>query len=85
MCQVEEEYNGLECKQEKIHVPTLNRTCMKCKEESSVLIIRVNNAFFRSCFKEYFIHKFRTMLGLGKNRVIFSQEKATQSWGRPLI
>ncbi|XP_016147690.1 LOW QUALITY PROTEIN: cytoplasmic tRNA 2-thiolation protein 2-like [Sinocyclocheilus grahami] len=48
MCQAEEEYNGLECKQEKIPVPT-------------------------SCFKEYFIHKLRAMLG--NNRVIFPHEK----------
>ncbi|CAM4532551.1 hypothetical protein PO909_023204 [Leuciscus waleckii] len=73
MCQVEEDYNGLECKQEKIPVPTLNRKCVKCKEGSAVLIIRVSDAFCRSCFKEYFIHKFRAMLG--KNRVIFPQEK----------
>uniref|UniRef100_A0A672MDE7 Cytoplasmic tRNA 2-thiolation protein 2 n=1 Tax=Sinocyclocheilus grahami TaxID=75366 RepID=A0A672MDE7_SINGR len=73
MCQVEEDYNGLECNQEKIPVPTLNRKCMKCKEGTAVLIIRVNDAFCRSCFKEYFIHKFRAMLG--KNRVIFPQEK----------
>uniref|UniRef100_A0A671LFE3 Cytoplasmic tRNA 2-thiolation protein 2 n=1 Tax=Sinocyclocheilus anshuiensis TaxID=1608454 RepID=A0A671LFE3_9TELE len=46
---------------------------MKCKEGTAVLIIRVNDAFCRSCFKEYFIHKFRAMLG--KNRVIFPQEK----------
>uniref|UniRef100_A0A672MAL4 Cytoplasmic tRNA 2-thiolation protein 2 n=1 Tax=Sinocyclocheilus grahami TaxID=75366 RepID=A0A672MAL4_SINGR len=51
----------------------LNRKCMKCKEGTAVLIIRVNDAFCRSCFKEYFIHKFRAMLG--KNRVIFPQEK----------
>ncbi|XP_067308043.1 cytoplasmic tRNA 2-thiolation protein 2 [Pseudorasbora parva] len=70
MCQVEEDYNGLECKQEKI---PLNRKCVKCKEGTAVLIIRVSDAFCRSCFKEYFIHKFRAMLG--KNRVIFPQEK----------
>ncbi|XP_051565194.1 cytoplasmic tRNA 2-thiolation protein 2 isoform X1 [Myxocyprinus asiaticus] len=72
MCQVDEEYNGLECNQ-KIPLPTLNRKCMKCKEETASLIIRVSDAFCRSCFKEYFIHKFRAMLG--KNRVIFPQEK----------
>uniref|UniRef100_A0A8C1YYZ4 Cytoplasmic tRNA 2-thiolation protein 2 n=1 Tax=Cyprinus carpio TaxID=7962 RepID=A0A8C1YYZ4_CYPCA len=72
MCEVEGDYNGLECNQ-KIPVPTLNRKCMKCKEGAAVLIIRVNDAFCRACFKEYFIHKFRAMLG--KNRVIFPQEK----------
>ncbi|KAI7814232.1 cytoplasmic tRNA 2-thiolation protein 2 [Triplophysa rosa] len=73
MCQVDEEYNGLENIQEKTPVPTLNKKCVKCKEETAVLIIRVSDAFCRSCFKEYFIHKFRAMLG--KNRVIFPQEK----------
>nr|DBA16944.1 TPA: hypothetical protein GDO54_002468 [Pyxicephalus adspersus] len=46
---------------------------MKCKEASAVLIIRVGDAFCRSCFKEYFVHKFRAMLG--KNRVVFPGEK----------
>lgn len=31
---------------------------------------------FRVCFKEYFIHKFRAMLG--KNRVIFPGEKVSR-------
>uniref|UniRef100_A0A8B9GV65 Cytoplasmic tRNA 2-thiolation protein 2 n=1 Tax=Astyanax mexicanus TaxID=7994 RepID=A0A8B9GV65_ASTMX len=48
-------------------------TCVKCKENTAVLIIRVGDAFCRSCFKEYFVHKFRAMLG--KNRVIFPGEK----------
>uniref|UniRef100_A0A673I269 Cytoplasmic tRNA 2-thiolation protein 2 n=1 Tax=Sinocyclocheilus rhinocerous TaxID=307959 RepID=A0A673I269_9TELE len=47
--------------------------CIKCNEGTAVLIIRVNDAFCRSCFKEYFIHKLRAMLG--KNRVIFPHEK----------
>ncbi|KAM9302030.1 cytoplasmic tRNA 2-thiolation protein 2 [Gastrophryne carolinensis] len=46
---------------------------MKCKEASAVLIIRVGDAFCRSCFKEYFVHKFRAMLG--KNRVVYPGEK----------
>uniref|UniRef100_A0A8C1LAB7 Cytoplasmic tRNA 2-thiolation protein 2 n=1 Tax=Cyprinus carpio TaxID=7962 RepID=A0A8C1LAB7_CYPCA len=53
MCEVEGDYNGLECNQ-KIPVPTLNRKCMKCKEGAAVLIIRVNDAFCRACFKESF-------------------------------
>uniref|UniRef100_A0AAZ3SKQ9 Cytoplasmic tRNA 2-thiolation protein 2 n=1 Tax=Oncorhynchus tshawytscha TaxID=74940 RepID=A0AAZ3SKQ9_ONCTS len=47
--------------------------CVKCKENTTVLIIRAGDAFCRGCFKEYFIHKFRAMLG--KNRVIFPGEK----------
>ncbi|TSK20075.1 Cytoplasmic tRNA 2-thiolation protein 2 [Bagarius yarrelli] len=46
---------------------------MKCKEGTAVLIIRVGDAFCRDCFKEFFIHKFRAMLG--KNRVIFPGER----------
>ncbi|CAN2389470.1 tRNA wobble position uridine thiolation [Pristimantis euphronides] len=49
------------------------RMCMKCKEEAAVLVIRVGDAFCKSCFKEYFIHKFRAMLG--KNRVVYPGEK----------
>ncbi|XP_069595020.1 cytoplasmic tRNA 2-thiolation protein 2 [Ranitomeya imitator] len=49
------------------------QTCMKCKESSAVLIIRVGDAFCKSCFKEYFVHKFRAMLG--KNRVVYPGEK----------
>ncbi|KAG8563073.1 hypothetical protein GDO81_015920 [Engystomops pustulosus] len=51
----------------------LGQTCMKCKEGSAVLIIRVGDAFCKSCFKDYFIHKFRAMLG--KNRIVYPGEK----------
>ncbi|XP_029464489.1 cytoplasmic tRNA 2-thiolation protein 2 isoform X2 [Rhinatrema bivittatum] len=46
---------------------------MKCKESSAILIIRVGDAFCKVCFKEYFVHKFRAMLG--KNRLIYPGEK----------
>ncbi|XP_074014264.1 cytoplasmic tRNA 2-thiolation protein 2 isoform X2 [Numenius arquata] len=49
------------------------RPCMKCKQGSAALIIRLGDAFCRNCFHEYFVHKFRAMLG--KNRVIFPGEK----------
>ncbi|NXY91530.1 CTU2 protein, partial [Alcedo cyanopectus] len=49
------------------------RLCMKCKQNSASLIIRVGDPFCRGCFHDYFVHKFRAMLG--KNRVIFPGEK----------
>ncbi|XP_071423252.1 cytoplasmic tRNA 2-thiolation protein 2 isoform X2 [Pithys albifrons albifrons] len=49
------------------------RTCMKCRQGTAVLVIRVGDPFCRGCFREYFVHKFRAMLG--KNRVIFPGEK----------
>ncbi|XP_032557104.1 cytoplasmic tRNA 2-thiolation protein 2 isoform X1 [Chiroxiphia lanceolata] len=49
------------------------RTCMKCGQGTAALIIRVGDPFCRGCFREYFVHKFRAMLG--KNRVIFPGEK----------
>ncbi|NWV34256.1 CTU2 protein, partial [Grantiella picta] len=49
------------------------RTCMKCKQSTAALVIRVGDPFCRGCFREYFVHKFRAMLG--KNRVIFPGEK----------
>ncbi|XP_015495712.1 cytoplasmic tRNA 2-thiolation protein 2 [Parus major] len=49
------------------------RTCMKCGQGTAALVIRVGDPFCRGCFREYFVHKFRAMLG--KNRVIFPGEK----------
>ncbi|XP_010224849.1 PREDICTED: cytoplasmic tRNA 2-thiolation protein 2 [Tinamus guttatus] len=54
-------------------LPSAPRICMKCKESPAVLVIRLGDPFCRSCFREYFVHKFRAMLG--KNRVIFPGEK----------
>nr|XP_033798911.1 cytoplasmic tRNA 2-thiolation protein 2 isoform X2 [Geotrypetes seraphini] len=51
----------------------LEQKCMKCKERSAVLIIRIGDAFCKDCFKEYFVHKFRAMLG--KKRLIYPGEK----------
>lgn len=70
MCQVDEEYN---CLLEKTPLACISKRCMKCKEGTAVLLIRAGDAFCRNCFKDYFIHKFRAMLG--KNRVIFPGEK----------
>ncbi|KAF7687911.1 cytoplasmic tRNA 2-thiolation protein 2 [Silurus meridionalis] len=70
MCQVDEEYDSL---LEQKSLPAVSKKCMKCKEATAALLIRVGDAFCRVCFKEYFIHKFRAMLG--KNRVIFPKEK----------
>ncbi|XP_068267780.1 cytoplasmic tRNA 2-thiolation protein 2 [Nyctibius grandis] len=49
------------------------RPCVKCGQGSAALVIRVGDAFCRGCFREYFVHKFRAVLG--KNRVIFPGEK----------
>ncbi|NXT53889.1 CTU2 protein, partial [Pluvianellus socialis] len=49
------------------------RPCVKCGQGSAALVIRVGDAFCRGCFREYFVHKFRALLG--KNRVIFPGEK----------
>lgn len=46
---------------------------MKCGQGTAALVIRVGDPFCRGCFREYFVHKFRAMLG--KNRVIFPGEK----------
>ncbi|XP_028930676.1 cytoplasmic tRNA 2-thiolation protein 2 isoform X2 [Ornithorhynchus anatinus] len=51
---------------------------MKCKEGLPVLIIRAGDAFCKECFKAYYIHKFRAMLG--KNRLIFPGEKVLLAW-----
>ncbi|XP_040183735.1 cytoplasmic tRNA 2-thiolation protein 2 [Rana temporaria] len=71
MCEVEER----ECREVKREEPAgrVGERCMKCRESPAVLIIRVGDAFCRSCFREYFVHKFRA--ALGKNRVVFPGEK----------
>lgn len=70
MCQVDEEYHD---QLERTDVPSASQKCVKCKEESAAVVIRAGDAYCRGCFKEYFIHKFRAMLG--KNRIIFPGEK----------
>ncbi|KAM6430657.1 cytoplasmic tRNA 2-thiolation protein 2 isoform 2-T3 [Liasis olivaceus] len=47
--------------------------CVKCKDGSPVVVLRAGDAFCKACFKEYFVHKFRAMLG--KNRCIYPGEK----------
>ncbi|XP_062923131.1 cytoplasmic tRNA 2-thiolation protein 2 [Mobula hypostoma] len=74
MCEVEDDYPG-----EPLHqaapasATSVPQTCMKCKTSSAVLVIRVGDAFCKSCFREYFVHKFRAMLG--KTRLIFPGEQ----------
>ncbi|XP_026212663.1 cytoplasmic tRNA 2-thiolation protein 2 [Anabas testudineus] len=70
MCQVEEDYRD---ELESVDVPSISKKCVKCKEASAAVVIRAGDAYCRVCFKEYFIHKFRAMLG--KNRLIFPGEK----------
>ncbi|XP_015223492.2 cytoplasmic tRNA 2-thiolation protein 2 isoform X2 [Lepisosteus oculatus] len=71
MCQIHEEYQDHLV--ENTSIPSVSQKCVKCKEGSAVLVIRVGDAFCRGCFKEYFVHKFRAMLG--KTRLIFPGEK----------
>ncbi|XP_037321767.2 cytoplasmic tRNA 2-thiolation protein 2 isoform X1 [Pungitius pungitius] len=70
MCQVEEDYHE---PLQRADVPSVSKKCVKCKEGTAAVVIRAGDAFCRVCFKEYFIHKFRAVLG--KNRVIFPGEK----------
>ncbi|XP_068455473.1 cytoplasmic tRNA 2-thiolation protein 2 isoform X2 [Clinocottus analis] len=70
MCQVDEVYHE---PLPRAEVPGVSKKCVKCKEATAAVVIRAGDAFCRGCFKEYFIHKFRAMLG--KNRVLFPGEK----------
>lgn len=70
MCQVDEDYHE---PLQRAEVPGVSKKCVKCKEATAAVVIRAGDAFCRGCFKEYFIHKFRAMLG--KNRVLFPGEK----------
>ncbi|XP_068811640.1 cytoplasmic tRNA 2-thiolation protein 2 [Struthio camelus] len=72
MCQAREDY-GRRGPGRRAPPPSCPPTCVKCKEGSAAVVIRLGDAFCRACFREYFVHKFRAMLG--KNRVIFPGEK----------
>ncbi|XP_041376774.1 cytoplasmic tRNA 2-thiolation protein 2-A-like [Gigantopelta aegis] len=70
MCSVEEESD--------IPLPkpvsrSTDRTCMKCHEQKSILITRVDDAFCRDCFMVYVVHKFRA--SIGKSHLIRDHEK----------
>ncbi|XP_057566701.1 cytoplasmic tRNA 2-thiolation protein 2 isoform X4 [Hippopotamus amphibius kiboko] len=58
--------------------PGREQKCVKCKEGLPVVVIRAGDAFCRDCFKAFYIHKFRAMLG--KNRLIFPGEKVLLAW-----
>ncbi|XP_049926665.1 cytoplasmic tRNA 2-thiolation protein 2 isoform X2 [Epinephelus moara] len=70
MCQVDEDYHD---QLEHVDVPSVSKKCVKCKEGTAAVVIRAGDTYCRGCFREYFIHKFRAMLG--KNRVIYPGEK----------
>ncbi|XP_053188475.1 cytoplasmic tRNA 2-thiolation protein 2 isoform X2 [Scomber japonicus] len=70
MCQVDEGYHD---RLERQEGPSVSKKCVKCKEATAAVVIRAADTYCRDCFKEYFVHKFRAMLG--KNRIIFPGEK----------
>ncbi|XP_011922370.1 PREDICTED: cytoplasmic tRNA 2-thiolation protein 2 isoform X4 [Cercocebus atys] len=79
MCQVGEDY-GEPAPGEPTPAPRPSREqkCVKCKEAQPVVVIRAGDAFCRDCFKAFYVHKFRAMLG--KNRLIFPGEKVLLAW-----
>ncbi|PNI14858.1 CTU2 isoform 1 [Pan troglodytes] len=79
MCQVGEDY-GEPAPGEPPPAPRPSREqkCVKCKEAQPVVVIRAGDAFCRDCFKAFYVHKFRAMLG--KNRLIFPGEKVLLAW-----
>ncbi|XP_028019877.2 cytoplasmic tRNA 2-thiolation protein 2 isoform X5 [Balaenoptera acutorostrata] len=58
--------------------PGREQKCVKCKEGLPVVVIRAGDAFCRDCFKAFYVHKFRAVLG--KNRLIFPGEKVLLAW-----
>uniref|UniRef100_A0A8C5E2M1 Cytoplasmic tRNA 2-thiolation protein 2 n=1 Tax=Gouania willdenowi TaxID=441366 RepID=A0A8C5E2M1_GOUWI len=70
MCQVDEEYHDHITRHD---APRASTSCVKCKEACAAVVVRVGDAYCRICFKEFFTHKFRAMLG--KTRLVFPGEK----------
>lgn len=77
MCQVGEDY-GESAPEGPPPRPSREQKCVKCKEGLPVVVIRAGDAFCRDCFKAFYIHKFRAMLG--KNRLIYPGEKVLLAW-----
>uniref|UniRef100_A0ABK0LC11 Cytoplasmic tRNA 2-thiolation protein 2 n=1 Tax=Rattus norvegicus TaxID=10116 RepID=A0ABK0LC11_RAT len=79
MCQAGEDYAGpAQREPPPVPRPSREQKCVKCAEGLPVVVIRAGDAFCRDCFKAFYVHKFRAMLG--KNRVIFPGEKVLLSW-----
>nr|XP_020138377.1 cytoplasmic tRNA 2-thiolation protein 2-like [Microcebus murinus] len=80
MCQVGEDYGEPATEEPPPPAPRPGREhkCVKCKEGPPVVVIRAGDAFCRDCFKAFYVHKFRAMLG--KNRLIFPGEKVLLAW-----
>lgn len=70
MCQVEEDYREPPLLPD---LPSVCKKCVKCRDASAAVMVRAGEPYCRACFSDYFVHKFRAMLG--KNRVIFPGEK----------
>uniref|UniRef100_A0A8C0I5L7 Cytoplasmic tRNA 2-thiolation protein 2 n=1 Tax=Balaenoptera musculus TaxID=9771 RepID=A0A8C0I5L7_BALMU len=74
MCEVGEDYRAPAGQPP----PRREQKCVKCKEGLPVVVIRAGDAFCRDCFKAFYVHKFRAVLG--KNRLIFPGEKVLLAW-----
>ncbi|XP_036780127.2 cytoplasmic tRNA 2-thiolation protein 2 isoform X3 [Manis pentadactyla] len=78
MCQVGEDYGAPAPEGPPPPRPGCELKCVKCKEGLPVVVIRAGDAFCRDCFKAFYVHKFRAVLG--KNRLIFPGEKVLLAW-----
>ncbi|XP_036202159.1 cytoplasmic tRNA 2-thiolation protein 2 isoform X2 [Myotis myotis] len=81
MCQVGEEYGAPAPEVPPPPPPPRagrELKCVKCSEGLPVVVIRAGDAFCRDCFKAFYVHKFRAVLG--KNRLIFPGEKVLLAW-----
>ncbi|XP_047646206.1 cytoplasmic tRNA 2-thiolation protein 2 [Phacochoerus africanus] len=78
MCEVDEDYGEPSAEGLQPSRPGREQKCVKCKEGLPVVVIRAGDAFCRDCFKAFYTHKFRAVLG--KNRLIFPGEKVLLAW-----
>nr|XP_021561345.1 cytoplasmic tRNA 2-thiolation protein 2 isoform X1 [Neomonachus schauinslandi] len=78
MCQVGEDYGDPAPEGPPPLRPGRELKCVKCTEGLPVVVIRAGDAFCRDCFRAFYIHKFRAVLG--KNRLIFPGEKVLLAW-----
>ncbi|XP_062965419.1 cytoplasmic tRNA 2-thiolation protein 2 isoform X2 [Cynocephalus volans] len=78
MCQVGEDYGEPAPGEPPPPRPGRGQKCVRCEAGLPVVVVRAGGAFCRDCFKAFYVHKFRAMLG--KNRLIFPGEKVLLAW-----
>lgn len=56
----------------------MTQLCVKCDEQTAIILVGTNGSFCRECFEKYFTHKFRA--ALGKNPIVRHGDKVAVAY-----